>query len=209
MSEDKTKEPVAQQRFSADDWNAEGVRRFGPHLNNWRFICPACGHEAAIYAWKKVKAPEGAFAFNCIGRYLPENERRSAFGEDGPGPCNYTGDGSIKLNPVEVELSEQLRKNRSDAPRSVAYFAFGAPNEYEAFDTGTEEPPASIALPDALYHFIQARDYAGLEGGHRLTQLQDTVRLYNQQHNTHFDPTHTVRAYHPRNQAEQEQEITE
>lgn len=83
------------------EWFAEGERLFGPGIMQWRFVCPSCGHIASVQDWKDAGAPEGAVAFSCIGRYLPE--RSEAFGGQGSGPCNYTGGGLIRLNPVDVE----------------------------------------------------------------------------------------------------------
>lgn len=82
------------------DWAAEGERRFGKDHLGWRFVCPACGHVAAVRDWQEAGAPEGAIAFSCVGRYLPT--AREAFDRSGPGPCNYAGGGLIGLNPVVV-----------------------------------------------------------------------------------------------------------
>jgi hypothetical protein len=83
-----------------EEWYAKGENLFGPDIMRWRFVCPSCGHVASVQEWKNAGAPEGAVAFGCIGRYLPE--RSEAFGGDG-GPCNYTGGGLIRLNPVDVD----------------------------------------------------------------------------------------------------------
>lgn len=85
-----------------EEWLAEGERRFGADVANWRFVCPACGHVAAAADWKRAGASQGEVAFSCVGRRLPTC--RDAFGE-GPGPCNYAGGGLFQLNPVHVELA--------------------------------------------------------------------------------------------------------
>lgn len=83
------------------EWFTEGERLFGTDIMQWRFVCPSCGHVASVQDWKDAGAPEGAVAFSCIGRYLPQcNE---AFNGPGTGPCNYTGGGLFGLNPVDVE----------------------------------------------------------------------------------------------------------
>jgi hypothetical protein len=89
--------PAAMTR---DQWEAEAVRRFGLNRSRWRFVCPCCRHVASVRDWLEAGAPEGAVAFSCVGRWLPEP--RDAFDGSGPGPCNYAGGGLIGLNPVSV-----------------------------------------------------------------------------------------------------------
>lgn len=84
---------------SRDEWRAMAVALFGPNPMDWRFVCPACGHVATVADWCKHRAPEGAVAFSCVGRW--SGATREAFG-DGDGPCNYAGGGLIGLNPVHV-----------------------------------------------------------------------------------------------------------
>ena len=84
--------------LTCEAWKAEATRRFGGDPAGWRFVCPLCGHVATVDDWKKAGAPETAGAFSCVGRYLPTCSKRSV----PPGPCNYTGGGLIRLNPVTV-----------------------------------------------------------------------------------------------------------
>jgi hypothetical protein len=86
--------------MTKDEWIAEGERRFGKDTLQWRFICPSCGHVAAVKDWKDAKAPEGAVAFSCIGRYTKADDKNT-FAKKG-GPCQYAGGGLFKLNPVKV-----------------------------------------------------------------------------------------------------------
>lgn len=83
------------------EWEAEGERRFGPDKMTWRFVCPACGHVAATSDWRDAGAKTNNVAFSCVGRWLPK--QRQAFGERGPGPCNYAGGGLFAINPLEVD----------------------------------------------------------------------------------------------------------
>ena len=95
------------QTMTHDEWLAEAQRRFGDDPMAWQFVCPSCGHVASVKDWKDAGAPEGAVAFSCLGRYT--GDRKSA--EDkafkqGGGPCNYTGGGLFRLNPVAVDLGD-------------------------------------------------------------------------------------------------------
>jgi hypothetical protein len=96
-----------RQHFETpEEWYAEGERRFGSDRRAWKFVCPVCGHVAAVNDWLAV-------AFSCVGRWLPE--ARDAFASKTiPGPCNYAGGGLFRLNPVTV------------GPDKHDYFAFAS-----------------------------------------------------------------------------------
>lgn len=85
---------------SISDWWAEARRRFGDDPMGWTFICPACGFIASTQDWKDAGASVGEVAFSCVGRHT--KEPREAF-QKGKGPCDYTGGGLIRLNPVCVK----------------------------------------------------------------------------------------------------------
>jgi hypothetical protein len=83
-------------------WRAEAVRRFGEDELEWAFVCPVCKHVAKVRDWKKAGAPVTAVAFSCVGRWMPD--AKDAFSvPEGSGPCNYTGGGLFRLNPIGVE----------------------------------------------------------------------------------------------------------
>lgn len=86
--------------ISRAEWIAEATRRFGNDPMDWRFVCPVCKHEAAARDWHAARAPEGAIAFSCVGRWTGAG---TGFGKQGASkPCNYTGGGLFRLNPVRV-----------------------------------------------------------------------------------------------------------
>lgn len=89
------------------EWWAEGHRRFGSDVRQFRFICPSCQHVTRVQDWKDAGAPEGAIAFSCVGRYLGDIEAaaKNTFKGRG-GPCDYTGGGLIGLNPVKVVFDD-------------------------------------------------------------------------------------------------------
>lgn len=90
-------------RYTESEWYAEATKRFGSNSMGWRFTCPICGVITSVQEWKDAGAPEGAVASSCIGRYTTAN--RKAFGttpDKIEGPCNYTGGGLFRLNPVTV-----------------------------------------------------------------------------------------------------------
>lgn len=89
-------------RYTDDEWQAEGVKRFGEDRMTWRFVCPSCGHVASVQDYKDAGAPSEAVAFSCVGRWLPNPSEMCVK----PGPCNYAGGGLFGLNPVEIEGRE-------------------------------------------------------------------------------------------------------
>lgn len=86
-----------------EEWSADGLRRFGEDRSTWRFVCPACGHVAPASAWAEVDAPDGAFGFACVGRWI-EGSSQAFSGE--PGPCTYTGGGLFQYNPIKVTFPD-------------------------------------------------------------------------------------------------------
>jgi hypothetical protein len=82
-------------------WTAEGQARFGDDPLEWSFECPACGVVCTAQDWLDAGAEEDAVARSCIGRWT--RSRRDFWGQ-GPGPCNYAGDGPVRLNPVWIRM---------------------------------------------------------------------------------------------------------
>lgn len=121
---------MTKQHFeNIEAWYAEAKRRFGDDPMAWRFVCPVCGHVASTADYKAAGAPPGAVAISCIGRYLPS--RSPAF--DGKkvkqGPCNYTGLGLFRLNPVSIGGEDRQA------------FAFDEPAAEGERASGSEESP--------------------------------------------------------------------
>lgn len=86
--------------LTAEQWRAEASRLFGPDPLKWRFVCPSCGHVAAVEDWRNAGAKDTQAAFSCVGRYIGADDSHT-FKKDG-GPCTYAGGGLIGLNPVAV-----------------------------------------------------------------------------------------------------------
>ena len=90
--------------MTVEEWQAEGERRFGADTKKWKFVCPSCGHVASVQDWMDVKAPNGAIAFSCVGRWMKEHGHIW----EGKQPCNYAGGGLFRLNPVKIEGMEDM-----------------------------------------------------------------------------------------------------
>lgn len=105
---------LKQREISYAQWVEEGEKKFGPDKMKWKFVCPMCGHVATGEDWKAAGAPAGSIGFACIGRW--QENPRDAFRAVGKGPCNYTGGGLFRLNPVTIVVSEDEKHT---------YFEFG------------------------------------------------------------------------------------
>lgn len=65
---------------------------------------------------------KGSIGISCIGRWC-KGKVRNAFSSEGKGPCDYSGGGLFRLNPVEVDFGENNK---------VGFFEFGKdPKENE------------------------------------------------------------------------------
>jgi hypothetical protein len=84
--------------ISLEDYFNECIDRFGHDRNNWKFVCPSCGHIASVADYKNAGA-EKAIGYSCVARWTGATQE--AF-RKGPGPCNYAGGGLISINPVKV-----------------------------------------------------------------------------------------------------------
>jgi hypothetical protein len=87
--------------MTIEEWKADGARLFGADTSAWKFVCPSCGYVATVKDWKDAKAPEGAVGFSCVGRWRGA-DGQNTFKRKGGEPCNYTGGGLFKLNPITV-----------------------------------------------------------------------------------------------------------
>lgn len=83
-----------------EEWAAEAKKRFGDNPMKWKFVCPSCGHVAAVEDWKKAGAPSNAAAFSCVGRWTGGGDMGVTK------PCNYAGGGLFRLNPVHVKMPD-------------------------------------------------------------------------------------------------------
>lgn len=110
-----------RKTMTAEEWRAEGARRFGVDQMKWRFRCPSCENVMTPEDYKSAKAPETAVAFSCVGRWRPETT--ATIFEKGKGICNYAGGGLFPLNPITV--IEQNGKEHS-------VFAFDVGDDGEA-----------------------------------------------------------------------------
>lgn len=64
--------PARPHYATVEAWREEAIRRFGPDPLKWKFVCPACGHEAMLEDFKALDADPQRATFECIGRVLNE-----------------------------------------------------------------------------------------------------------------------------------------
>lgn len=103
-----TIEPGHEKKYrsiSHAEWKVEAENRFGKNQDDWEFICPVCKRISSIKDWRMAKAPMGAIAYSCVGRYDHSEPK-----------CNYAGGGLFQLNPVEVDFGESKQKVFEFAP---------------------------------------------------------------------------------------------
>lgn len=91
--------------MTLEEWNAKGKELFGDNMMNWKFRCPLCGIIISTQDYKDAGAEQTAVAFNCIGRYTNDAKKAMFTSKlKGNGPCDYSGGGLFKLNPLEVVI---------------------------------------------------------------------------------------------------------
>lgn len=58
-------------QYTKEEWLAEGERRFGKYLEDYKFKCPKCGNIASGQEFKNAGAKSNDMYQNCIGRFVP------------------------------------------------------------------------------------------------------------------------------------------
>ena len=94
--------------MTKEEWIGKGKQLFGDNFEEWRFVCPGCGHIQSVGDFRIFKdrgaTPESARE-ECIGRYT--GGRSWMLGEGGS-PCDYAGYGLLRISPVEVVDGEEV-----------------------------------------------------------------------------------------------------
>jgi len=89
--------PVKERRtIKIEDWMAEGEKRFGKDIKQWKFICPSCKTvqtaQDLLDAGVKKDDIDGYLGFSCIGRFAKDKG------------CNWTLGGLFQIHTFEIEL---------------------------------------------------------------------------------------------------------
>lgn len=121
------------------EWQDEAKRRFGENHMKWKFVCPVCGHVAAVGDFEQY-AEQGSTPSSatneCIGRYIPGSSE--AFGQTiATKPCNYAGYGLFRLSPVRV--------HQPDIKDPTHCFAFAEPDLEQPVPELQAEMPVEVA----------------------------------------------------------------
>src|SRR5689334_5371028 len=91
------------EQMTYNQWQAEGICRFGINPFDWKFVCPSCGNVQSALDFRTYRnndaTPNSANQV-CLGRYTGAG---GAFDAQKHKPCNYALNGLIHLDPhVEV-----------------------------------------------------------------------------------------------------------
>lgn len=82
-----------QKVLKVEDWKKELVSRFGENTDNWKFVCPACGHIQTPADFKAIGKDEQLAYTDCIGRYTDTADKKA---------CTYTIRGMLKFDHTVV-----------------------------------------------------------------------------------------------------------
>ena len=89
-----------------EEWVQQAERRFGRSLRAMRFRCPVCGHVQSGQDFLDLGMTPGQAAsrvyFSCIGRWTAGARKAFGDGVGGPGPCDFTNGGLLRLGPIRV-----------------------------------------------------------------------------------------------------------
>lgn len=97
--------------LTLQEWQEEGIKKFGPDKRKWKFKCPVCKTVATVQEYIDLGDKEGATAgFSCIGRLKKKTQSAFLGGKKKliPGEgCDYAGGSLFQLNPVQILAPSQ------------------------------------------------------------------------------------------------------
>lgn len=96
-------------RLTLREWHILGTALFGGDVNDWKFICPSCGHVQSRRDWMNLgmnpRQIDTYLGFTCIGRWLHPLNAVDAFEESKGYGCRYIGTGIPNISPITLVIS--------------------------------------------------------------------------------------------------------
>lgn len=94
-----------QKVIKIADWLKELRSRFGEDDEEWKFVCPSCGHVQSVADFKAIGVDGNKAYYECIGRY------KNIDGKTDKKACKYTLCGLFVLDHDTVINNEFLPVN--------------------------------------------------------------------------------------------------
>ena len=95
-------------KYTLEEWKAEGTKRFGKNIEDWKFICPACGKISSGREFKNAGAEPDDIYTNCIGRFTgkgsPQKNSKDGCNWAAYGLLGTLGKGDIVKLPDGTEI---------------------------------------------------------------------------------------------------------
>ena len=93
-----------------DIWQAQGVQLFGTDVNEWSYVCPACGHiqtrKDFLDLGMSPRQVDERVGFSCIGRWLARGDQLATGFDPSKGyGCDYSGGRSPNISPITITIS--------------------------------------------------------------------------------------------------------
>jgi hypothetical protein len=108
------------RKYTLEEWQAEGKRRFGGNFEDWKFICPACGRINTGREFKEAGAGPNAMYSTCIGRHNGKGVSGAKHKKGTPAPehgCDWAAFGLFgTLNGGDIVVN--------DNDKETAVFSF-------------------------------------------------------------------------------------
>ena len=89
------------KNMSLQEWISKGEALFGKNIEDWKFVCPACGHIASVKEFTELGVDADYAKGNCIGRLTGKG---SPVEGDNSG-CNWTAGGLFGTLGKGVKVS--------------------------------------------------------------------------------------------------------
>lgn len=97
-------------RLSLEEWQQQGRELFGPDVNDWKYVCPACGHVQTRQDWLDLgmndRQVDERVGFSCIGRWLNPLGCATGFEPSTGTGCDYAGGLVPNISPITIIIAE-------------------------------------------------------------------------------------------------------
>ena len=91
--------------YTIDEWMAEGKKRFGKDVKQWKFVCPQCKTVQTPQDLLDAGVPkdqlDGFIGFSCIGRFTKDKG------------CDWTLGGLFHIHESSIVFPKENNRNRA------------------------------------------------------------------------------------------------
>jgi len=102
---------MERKRYTIEEWQAIGRRRFGDDVDDWKFTCPSCGLTQSRADFKAMgmgaMQADWYVGYSCIGHFRQTPPVVDAFDMNQGAGCRYQGGLAPNISPIEIQTGPE------------------------------------------------------------------------------------------------------